>query len=32
MPVQIHGREYGIVYIGEPSVGEGAAMVPLSQF
>jgi len=29
---RIHGRDYGIAYIGGPSFDEDAAAVPLSQF
>ena len=29
---RIHGRDYGIAYIGGPNFGEDAAVVPLSQF
>ncbi len=29
---RIHGRDYGIAFIGGPSFGEDAAAVPLSQF
>ena len=29
---RIHGRDYGIGYIGGPNFGEDAAVEPLSQF